>query len=62
MAKRKTHEVVRPFGKHKAGDQLYFTDKHAQERFENAGYVKAIKTKPGAKRETKELKDNIETK
>lgn len=64
MAKRKsnTHEVIKPFGKHAVGDQIYFTDKYAQERFENAGYVKALKAKPGANRETKELKDNTETK
>lgn len=63
MAKKKnTHTVLVPFGVHEKGDEVYFTDKFAKERFEALGYVKAITMQKPEERDTKELKNTPETK
>ena len=60
MAKKNTHKVLVPFGTKKVGDEVYFTDKSAQQRFEDMGYV--VKKELKSKVETKELKNDTDTK
>lgn len=69
MPRKKTHEVLVPFGSKKIGDKVYFTNKHSQTRFEDMGYVvaigkKAITSEKQLKQavEDKSLKNDTETK